>query len=107
MVNMDDVILIDKKKSHYYYYFNKSNGLSIRSEYKDFEDPFWSVEGPELLDVSITNYCERGCNFCYRGSSIYGKHMSIHNFEIIMKYMKAVSYTHLRAHETRHDLVCR
>src|SRR5665648_1251653 len=24
-----------------------------------------------------------------------------------IEYLKAVSYTHLRAHETRHDLVCR
>lgn len=88
---MHDVVLIDKKKSHYYYYFNRSNGLSIRSEYKDFEEPFWSVEGPELLDVSITNYCERGCDFCYRESSIDGKHMSIHDFEIIMEYIKGAN----------------
>ena len=27
--------------------------------------------------------------------------------ERISKTQKAVSYTHLRAHETRHDLVCR
>lgn len=85
---MNDIVLIDKKKSHYYYYFNKSNGLSIRSEYKDFVEPFWSIEGPEILDVSITNYCERGCSFCYRDSSIYGKHMSMNNFAKIMEYMK-------------------
>ncbi|MEJ6950383.1 radical SAM/SPASM domain-containing protein [Natronospora cellulosivora (SeqCode)] len=85
---MNDIVLLDKKKSNYYYYFNKSNGLSIRSEYKNFEDPFWSVEGPELLDVSITNYCERECDFCYRNSSINGKHMGIDEFESIMKYMK-------------------
>src|SRR5450756_492000 len=27
--------------------------------------------------------------------------------EEVQRYMVAVSYTHLRAHETRHDLVCR
>ena len=27
--------------------------------------------------------------------------------EIKQEKIKAVSYTHLRAHETRHDLVCR
>jgi radical SAM protein with 4Fe4S-binding SPASM domain len=85
---MNDIVLIDKKKSHYYYYFNKSNGLSIRSEYNGFDEPFWAVEGPELLDVSITNYCARGCSFCYRDSSIYGKHMSMKNFEKILEYMK-------------------
>src|SRR5665648_404232 len=27
--------------------------------------------------------------------------------KVLMEFAKAVSYTHLRAHETRHDLVCR
>ncbi len=84
---MDDIVLIDKKKSYYYYYFNKSKGLSIRSEYKGFEDPFWSIEGPELLDVAITNFCERECSFCYRDSSIEGKHMNLNDFETVLKNM--------------------
>ncbi len=85
---MGDIVLINKKKSNYYYYFNKSNGLCIRSEHKGFEDPFWSFEGPELLDVSITNYCERECDFCYRDSSINGKHMNKDEFKVLMEYMK-------------------
>ncbi|CZR83229.1 hypothetical protein CDFC105_43926 [Clostridioides difficile] len=27
--------------------------------------------------------------------------------DVVSMYLKTVSYTHLRAHETRHDLVCR
>src|SRR5665648_202597 len=34
----------------------------------------------------------------------YGYNMDASNHE---QWIKAVSYTHLRAHETRHDLVCR
>src|SRR5450759_5891885 len=30
-----------------------------------------------------------------------------HMIDVLEGYMKTVSYTHLRAHETRHDLVCR
>lgn len=41
--------------------------------------------GPELLDVSITNYCERGCDFCYRGSNKNGKSMSLELYEKILK----------------------
>src|SRR5450756_2232841 len=29
------------------------------------------------------------------------------NGEVLLEGVEAVSYTHLRAHETRHDLVCR
>ena len=31
-----------------------------------FPEPHWAEDGPELIDLSITNYCERGCGFCYR-----------------------------------------
>jgi uncharacterized radical SAM superfamily Fe-S cluster-containing enzyme len=31
---------------------------------------------PELLDVSITDYCATGCPFCYRGSTEAGQHAS-------------------------------
>lgn len=85
---MSDIILINKKKSKYYYYFNKTNGLSIRAEYKGHDEPLWSLEGPELIDVSITNYCERNCEFCYRNSSVKGKHMSLKDFESILILMQ-------------------
>lgn len=85
---MNSTVLVNKERSNYYYYFNKGNGLSIRSEYKGFKDPFWSVEGPELLDVSITSYCEKECTFCYRDSSVDGHHMSLHDFEMVMNYMR-------------------
>src|SRR5450756_1688503 len=36
-----------------------------------------------------------------------GKHEIVHSGERMRRVMAPVSYTHLRAHETRHDLVCR
>lgn len=86
--NMSDIVVVDKKKSKHYYYFNKCNGLSIRAEYPGEEEPFWAEEGPELLDISITNYCEKGCSFCYRNSSVKGKHMSLEDYESILKQLK-------------------
>ena len=84
---MEDAVLVNKKESKYYYFFNKKNGMSIRAEYKGAEEPFWSEEGPELIDISITNYCEKGCYFCYRNSSPLGKHMSLYDFETILKQL--------------------
>src|SRR5450759_360781 len=39
----------------------------------------------------------------------YNKKISVYfpEYESVEKMVTAVSYTHLRAHETRHDLVCR
>lgn len=86
---MREVILVNKKKSNHYYYFNKLNGLCIRAEYPGYEEPFWVKEGPELLDISITNYCEKNCSFCYRNSSINGRHMSLEEYESILSQLKS------------------
>jgi len=91
--NMSDVIVVNKIESKHYYYFNKLNGLSIRAEYPGGDEPFWAVEGPELLDVSITNYCEKECSFCYRNSSLNGKHMDLNDYESILKQLKG-TYTY-------------
>ena len=32
---------------------------------------------PELVDLKITDYCDKGCNFCYQGSTNKGKHANI------------------------------
>ncbi len=85
---MSEVVVINKRESNHYYYFNKSNGLSIRAEYKGFPEPFWAEEGPELLDISITNYCEKECSFCYRNSNINGRHIDLKDYENILMQLK-------------------
>src|SRR5450759_931508 len=37
----------------------------------------------------------------------FGVHLQVSEFVKLVIILLAVSYTHLRAHETRHDLVCR
>src|SRR5450756_1742923 len=41
----------------------------------------------------------------YYAGSVNGHNFK--NFDLRVDVMTSVSYTHLRAHETRHDLVCR
>ena len=36
------------------------------------------------MDISITDWCDRECNICYRNSSMSGKHMSIADYERIL-----------------------
>lgn len=87
---MGDLIIkrfIDQK---YSVLFNKKTGFFARIEDKGCEEPFWSETGPELLDIAITNYCEKECKFCYRQSNILGKHMPFVDFKNIIEQAKEV-----------------
>lgn len=82
---MDGNIIIKRHDSqNYTTYFNQNTGLFIRKEDKGTKEPFWSEDGPELLDISITNYCENNCSFCYRHSDKNGKHISLRDFKNII-----------------------
>ncbi len=75
-------------EEHYYIVFNQSNGYFIRKEEEGFRDPFYSLHGPELLDISITNYCTKKCKICYRDSNPEGIHIKKKDLEIILKQAK-------------------
>lgn len=48
----------------------------------DTEESF-RADFPESIDLKITDYCERGCPFCYENSSRNGKHGDILNLKFI------------------------
>ena len=75
--------------SNYIALFNRVNGAFIRYGENNI-DPFYNVTGPELLDISITNYCERRCNFCYRGSNINGEFMSLDDYNFIIQQARSI-----------------
>lgn len=83
-------IIVQKKyeEQHYSVLFNKKTGYFVRAEDKGFSEPLWAIHGPELLDISITNWCDKGCSFCYRKSSTKGKHMNLEDYRFIMKQAK-------------------
>jgi radical SAM protein with 4Fe4S-binding SPASM domain len=64
--------------------FNPDTGFFARVEDEGKAEPFWSEHGPELLDISITNWCDRGCSVCYRDSNRSGRHMATSDYEMIM-----------------------
>lgn len=77
-------------EENYSVIFNKSTGFFARIEKKGYEEPFWSKNSPELLDISITNYCEKNCSFCYRNSNINGNHISLGDYNLIIKQAKEI-----------------
>ena len=80
-----DLVITQHPEQHYRTLFNQKTGMFIRKEERGYEEPFWSKDGPELLDISITNYCERGCGFCYRQSSRQGTHMAMDDLQRVVE----------------------
>ena len=88
---MDGKIIIQKHiNQKYTIIFDQNTGFFVRKEDKDTEEPFWSEDGPELLDVSITNYCERECLFCYRHSNRQEGNMSLTDFQNIIEQSESI-----------------
>lgn len=75
-------------KQHYSTIFNPNTGFFLRLEEPGYSLPFWSESGPELLDISITRWCDRKCPRCYRKSDTSGAHMSIRDYDQIMNQVK-------------------
>ena len=71
------------RESGYILSFDRDEGTFIRYG-KGINEPFCNLTGPEMLDIAITNYCERGCDFCYRASNRQGKLMHLGDYEFIM-----------------------
>ena len=69
-------------------FFNPRTGFFARVEDKGKPEPFWSPYGPELMDISITNWCDKECTFCYRNSSKTGKHMSLEDYKKLIDSAK-------------------
>ena len=59
----------DYPEQHYRTLFHQQTGFFVRKEEDGWPEPKWAMGGPELLDLSITSYCERDCTFCYREAS--------------------------------------
>ena len=88
MPQMTDGSIIERhfENEHYKVLFNQKTGFFVRCEDEGFPEPRWSSHGPELIDLSITNYCERNCAFCYRKTlSSDAYFMSIEDVENVVK----------------------
>lgn len=83
-----DLIIREYPEQHYKTLFNQRTGFFMRLEDDGYSEPFWAEEGPELLDISITNYCERGCQFCYRKANPKGHHMSLESLKHVITQAK-------------------
>ena len=85
---LGDIVVGEHPSQHYKTLFSQKTGFFVRLEGDGYDEPFWSEDGPELLDLSITNYCKRCCDFCYRKAHPNGKHMPLSDIEFVVKQAK-------------------
>lgn len=58
----------------YWTLFNRENGNKIRLFLSPKQDKITKAFAPELVDIKITDYCDKRCAFCYQGSTKEGQH---------------------------------
>jgi len=85
---MNSLLLKRYDEEKYTVFFNQNTGFFVRVEDACIDEPLYSKHGPELLDISITNYCERSCYFCYRESSQTGLAMPLVDYGGVLKQAK-------------------
>lgn len=73
------------RREHYTTLFSPETGFFARIEEPGYPEPFWSEHGPELIDISITSWCDRDCPSCYRSAGPNGDHMSVADYRMIMR----------------------
>lgn len=61
-------------------FFSRKTGTKVRLALGKYE----SATRPELVDLKITDYCDKGCSFCYMGSTTKGSHASSANLSYIV-----------------------
>ena len=65
---------IIKKDKEYYIAYNKRNGIKTRFTLEDNPEPYEKSTIPETVDLNITDFCDKGCVFCYKDCNNKGKH---------------------------------
>lgn len=85
------IICKSGKAPAYNFYGNTETGLTLRWGKTEEENPV-RAPWPELADISISNHCTKGCDFCYRGSTDNHSFMSLHDYEYVLDSLTSPEY---------------
>lgn len=75
----------------YNFVADPETGVTFRWGHNFNEDPYMAP-WPELVDISISNYCTNDCDYCYRQSSATGSFMSLGDFQICLEQLSNQKY---------------
>lgn len=66
-----------KKEGDTYVIFDRNTGNKERFTFSIDPQPYIKARVPELVDISVTDFCRRGCKYCYKNCSFEGKHADL------------------------------
>lgn len=78
------VVFIRRHSKDYNFIADTATGITMRWG-ESFEVNPKRAPAPELIDISISNHCSKGCNVCYRDSEPNDSFMSVLDYEFVLK----------------------
>lgn len=66
--------------------FNRQDGTKVRLGF-DPDRGYTKSSVPELVDLKITDYCTKGCAFCYQSSTPKGGHASLKSLKATIRML--------------------
>lgn len=76
-------MIIRRHAEHYHFWGDTETGMTLRWGETLEHNPDLAP-WPELVDISISNYCSKGCEFCYRDSTTAGESMTVSDYEFVL-----------------------
>lgn len=77
--------LVARKDGSVWGLYNRTNGAKVRLDFGErstvYSGEVRRSRWPELVDVKVTDHCDRGCQYCYQGSTPDGKHAPLEKLE--------------------------
>lgn len=83
--NNSNLVARKDATNDYWTLFDRDNGTKIRMQFSPDQINHTKSSSPELVDLKITDHCERHCSFCYQGSSKEGTHGDHHYISRVIR----------------------
>lgn len=80
--------MLSRTIGNYHFLADEETGITFRWG-KTLEDNPTFAPVPELADISISNRCSKGCNYCYRSSMSDGALMTIEDYCDVLESMNS------------------
>ena len=87
---IDHYAVYSRKDGDWWVLYNTKTGAKIRFSFKDNPKAYTKASYPELVDLKITDFCEKRCDFCYQDSTWNGQHASLDNINNVFSTLSSL-----------------
>lgn len=82
---------IRRHSKNYNFYGDTETGITMRWGNTINKNPEFAP-WPELADISISNHCTKGCEFCYKDSTNNNIFMSVEDYEYVLSSLQSKTF---------------